>query len=138
MAAGVEHEVLAYRHDPRSDAYGDGPSTEMSTLSPASSGQIFRRFWCSRWDGPAGRRGAAGARAVVAEGRRGHAGGAKAVLADAAAAQRATGYVLGGISPLGQQQGPADRGGRLPRRTGDRMWCSAGKRGRRSGWRRRT
>ena len=23
VAAGVEHEVLAYRHDPRSDAYGD-------------------------------------------------------------------------------------------------------------------
>lgn len=49
-------------------------------------------------------------------------------LADRAAAERATGYVLGGISPLGQRK-------RLPTVVDtsalsfDRVLCSAGKRG---------
>ena len=52
----------------------------------------------------------------------------KAAMADAAAAQRSTGYVLGGISPLGQRRA-------LPTVVDssvlgwDRIWCSAGKRG---------
>ncbi len=55
-------------------------------------------------------------------------GGRKAAMADAAAAQRATGYVLGGISPLGQKR-------RLPAVVDesasalDRMYVSAGRRG---------
>ena len=52
----------------------------------------------------------------------------KVAMADQGAAERATGYVLGGISPLGQRK-------RLPTVVDssalsfDRMLCSAGKRG---------
>lgn len=55
-------------------------------------------------------------------------GGKRARMADAAAAQRATGYVLGGISPLGQR-------GRLPLVIDESasgfgtVFCSAGRRG---------
>jgi Cys-tRNA(Pro)/Cys-tRNA(Cys) deacylase len=56
------------------------------------------------------------------------AGGKKAVMADVAAAERATGYVAGGISPLGQRK-------RLPvvidesAMSQPTMFCSAGRRG---------
>lgn len=55
-------------------------------------------------------------------------GGKKAALADAGAAQRATGYVLGGISPLGQRSA-------LPvtvdasAQDHATIYCSAGRRG---------
>jgi Cys-tRNA(Pro)/Cys-tRNA(Cys) deacylase len=55
-------------------------------------------------------------------------GGKRAVLADRAAAERSTGYVRGGISPLGQRK-------RLPTVIDDsaqgldRMYVSAGRRG---------
>ena len=55
-------------------------------------------------------------------------GGKRAKMAEVAAAERATGYVAGGISPLGQRK-------RLPTvldasaETFDTMFCSAGRRG---------
>lgn len=55
-------------------------------------------------------------------------GGKKATLADAAAAERATGYVVGGISPMGQRR-------RLPvvvdatALNFATVYCSAGRRG---------
>jgi len=58
----------------------------------------------------------------------GAAGGKRATLADRAAAERSSGYVRGGISPLGQRK-------RLPTviddsaLTLDRMYVSAGRRG---------
>ncbi len=42
VAAGIEHEVLAYRHDPRSDAYGNEAVDEMSALAGVEPGQIFK------------------------------------------------------------------------------------------------
>lgn len=55
-------------------------------------------------------------------------GVAKATMADPAAAQRSTGYVVGGISPLGQRK-PLPTVVDSSALRWDRVLCSAGKRG---------
>ncbi len=52
----------------------------------------------------------------------------KATMADPAAAQRSTGYVVGGISPLGQRK-PLPTVVDSSALRWDRVLCSAGKRG---------
>ena len=53
----------------------------------------------------------------------------KAAMADPADAERTTGYVLGGISPLGPEEGAADRRRRVGARASPTVMVSAGKRG---------
>jgi Cys-tRNA(Pro)/Cys-tRNA(Cys) deacylase len=98
-AAGIEHTVHAYPHDPRSTSYGL-EAAEALGLDPAR----VHKTLMAAVDGAltvaivpvAGQLDLkALARAV---------GGSKAVMADPAAAQRATGYVVGGISPIGQRR----------------------------------
>jgi Cys-tRNA(Pro)/Cys-tRNA(Cys) deacylase len=95
---GVPHTVHPYRHDPRTEAYGDEAAAALGV--PAD--RIFKTLIASV-DGRlicavvpvSGRLDLKGLAAVV--------GAKRAELADAAAAQRATGYVIGGISPLGHK-----------------------------------
>ena len=61
----------------------------------------------------------------------------KAAMAERAAAERSTGYVIGGISPLGQRK-PLPTVVDASALEWDRVLCSAGKRGWTSRWRRRT
>jgi Cys-tRNA(Pro)/Cys-tRNA(Cys) deacylase len=98
-AAGVEHTAHAYPHDPRSTSYGL-EAAEALGLDPA---RVHKTLMASV-DGAltvaivpvSGQLDLkALARAV---------GGSKAVMADPADAQRATGYVVGGISPIGQRR----------------------------------
>ena len=56
-------------------------------------------------------------------------GGSKAVMADVAAAERATGYVAGGISPVGQKRGHPHRARRARRSSTTTIFVSAGRRG---------
>ncbi len=122
--AKVEHEVRAYDHDPAADSYGN-EAVEALGLDPST---VFKTLLAVV-------DGSDTVVAVVPVANRldlkalaGAAGGKKAVMADPADAERLTGYVVGGISPLGQRR-------RLPTfidasaETLDHMHVSAGRRG---------
>jgi Cys-tRNA(Pro)/Cys-tRNA(Cys) deacylase len=99
QAAGVAHRVLRYHHDPAAASFGEEAARVLG-LDPASVGKTL----VARVDGalvvavvPVTDRLdlKALARAV---------GGRRAAMADPGDAERATGYVVGGISPLGQRR----------------------------------
>lgn len=98
-AAGVSFTVHDYDHDPRSESYGEEAAAAMG-ISPA---RVFKTL-LAEVDGTltvavvpvSGQLDLkALARAV---------GGRKAAMADPKAAERSTGYVVGGISPIGQKR----------------------------------
>jgi Cys-tRNA(Pro)/Cys-tRNA(Cys) deacylase len=127
LAAGVPHDVLRYRHDPRQESFGAEAVAELADVAGVAADQILKTLVVALPAGlgvavlpvPAKLSLKAAAAAL---------GVARAAMADPAAAQRATGYVVGGISPLGQRK-------KLPTVVDhsalrfDRVLCSAGKRG---------
>ncbi|NIK60729.1 Cys-tRNA(Pro) deacylase [Kribbella shirazensis] len=97
--AKVEFTTHAYEHDPAAKSYGL-EAAEALGLPPE---QVFKTLLVEV-DGkltvgvvPVGKQ--LDLKAVAAA-----AGGKKAVMADPAAAERSTGYVVGGISPIGQKR----------------------------------
>ena len=98
-AAGVDFTLHAYAHDPRAASYG----LEAAEALGVEPGRVLKTLLASLdgalvvgivpVDGQLDLK--ALARAL---------GGSKAVMADVAAAERATGYVAGGISPIGQRR----------------------------------
>ncbi|HEV7992523.1 MAG TPA: Cys-tRNA(Pro) deacylase [Gemmatimonadaceae bacterium] len=102
--AKVAHRVLTYTHDPGAPAYGPEAAAALG-LDPR---QVFKTLVLSVEGAP---RGSELAVALVPVTQQldlkaaADALGAKRVaLADVALAERATGYVVGGISPLGQRK----------------------------------
>jgi Cys-tRNA(Pro)/Cys-tRNA(Cys) deacylase len=96
---GIPHTVHSYSHDPRHESYG----TEASEALGVPADRVFKTL-VAEVDGaltvgvvPVGAHLDLKALATAA-------GGKKAAMADPAAAERATGYVVGGISPLGQRK----------------------------------
>ena len=93
---GVAYSVQAYDHDPRRGAYG----LEASDALGIAPERVFKTL-VAEVDGAltvgvvpvAGQLDLKALAAAV--------GGKRAVMAGVAAAERATGYVAGGISPLG-------------------------------------
>lgn len=124
---GVTHEILRYQHDPRAESFGDEAVAALAAAHGLAPEQIFKTLVLAVPGGlavavlpvPAKLSLKAAAAAL---------GTPKAAMAEKAAAERATGYVLGGISPLGQRKA-------LPTVVDssalnwDRVLCSAGKRG---------
>jgi Cys-tRNA(Pro)/Cys-tRNA(Cys) deacylase len=121
--ARVPFTLHEYAHDPRHESYG----LEASEALGVPPERVFKTL-VAAVDGslavgvvPAGRQLDLKALAAAV-------GGKKAVMADVAAAERATGYVAGGISPFGQKR-------RLPIVVDSSalelttMFCSAGRRG---------
>ena len=119
----VPHTVHEYDHDPRAASYG----TEASDALGLAAERVFKTL-VAEVDGtltvgvvPVS--GQLDLKALAAA-----VGGKKAKLAEVAAAERATGYVAGGISPLGQRK-------RLPvvldssAEAFVTIFCSAGRRG---------
>jgi Cys-tRNA(Pro)/Cys-tRNA(Cys) deacylase len=131
LAAEVPHEVLQYHHDPRNESFGEEAIEELARVVEGNNGiapaQVFKTLVIALPRGLAvavipvpsklSLKAAAAALGV-----------SKATMADRAAAERSTGYVIGGISPLGQRRA-------LPTVVDasalhwDRVLCSAGKRG---------
>ncbi|MDO4918411.1 Cys-tRNA(Pro) deacylase [Kocuria sp.] len=98
-AAGVAFEELPYEHDPRVQSYGT-EAAEALGLDPQS---VFKTLVVALEHGgfgvcvvPVAARADLKAAAAAL-------GAKKARLADPADVQRLTGYVLGGVSPLGQR-----------------------------------
>jgi len=96
---GIPHTVHSYSHDPRHESYG----TEASEALGVPADRVLKTL-VADVDGaltvgvvPVSAQLDLKALATAV-------GGKKAAMADAAAAERATGYVVGGISPLGQRK----------------------------------
>jgi Cys-tRNA(Pro)/Cys-tRNA(Cys) deacylase len=97
--AGIRYEVHGYTHNPNAESYGAEAAQRMG-VDPS---RVFKTLVAG-----------VDSRLVVAvvpvdrqldlKALAAAAGGKKADMADGAAAERATGYVLGGISPLGQRK----------------------------------
>ena len=127
VAAGVEHEVLRYQHDPRSTSFGEEAVAELATKVGVSADQILKTLVIALPSGlavtvlpvPAKLSLKAAAAAL---------GAPRATMAEPAAAQRSSGYVVGGISPLGQRK-PLPTVVDESALQWDRVLCSAGKRG---------
>lgn len=98
-AAGIDYEVRAYEHDPRATSYGL-EAAEALGVDPA---RVFKTLLASL-DGRlvVGIVPVSGQLDLKALARA--LGGSKAVMAEVTAAERATGYVAGGISPIGQKR----------------------------------
>ena len=97
--AGISFEVHAYEHDPQAESYGEEAARALG-LDPA---RVFKTLFVSL-----DRRLCVGIvpvtsrldlKAVAAA-----LGGKAAAMADPADAERASGYVVGGISPIGQRR----------------------------------
>ncbi len=125
--AGVPHEVVKFDHDPRERSFGGEAVRELTSDGDVDPEQIYKTLVIAVSSGlavavvPALARLSLKAAAVAL-------GASKAAMADQRAAERATGYVVGAVSPLGQRT-------RLPTvidagaMAFERMYVSAGRRG---------
>ena len=127
LVAEVPHEVLQYRHDPRQQSFGEEAVAELAAVEGVEPEHVFKTLVLAVPNGlavavlpvPAKLSLKAAAAAL---------GVPKATMADRAAAERSTGYVIGGISPFGQRR-PLPTVVDSSALRLDRVLCSAGKRG---------
>jgi Cys-tRNA(Pro)/Cys-tRNA(Cys) deacylase len=126
--AKVPHVVHSYPHDPRSESYGDEAVTALSERVGVTAAQIFKTLVIELSTGAPAVAVLPVPQSLSLKAAAAALGAPKAAMADKAKAQRITGYVLGGVSPLGQKR-------ILPTvvdesaLTWDRILFSAGKRG---------
>lgn len=126
-SAGVAHQILRYDHDPRAGSFGEEAVAQLAAAHGLDPGQIFKTLVLA-----SGRDLAVAVLPVPSKlslkAAAAALGFAKLVMADRAAAERSTGYVLGGISPLGQRR-PLPTVVDASALNWPSVLCSAGKRG---------
>ena len=121
--AKIPFTLHEYAHDPRHDSYG----LEASEALRVPPERVFKTL-VAAVDGALAVGVVPVHRQLDLKALAAATGGKKAVLAEVAAAERATGYVAGGISPVGQRR-------RLPvvvdesALACETMFCSGGRRG---------
>ncbi|WP_287809078.1 Cys-tRNA(Pro) deacylase [Pseudomonas sp.] len=98
--ARAEHHVHSYEHDPKAASYGLEAAEKLG-LNPE---QVFKTLLASSEKGELLVAVVPVAGTLDLKSLAHAAGVKKCEMADPAAAQRATGYLLGGISPLGQKK----------------------------------
>ena len=97
--AGIAFTTHPYEHDPRAESYG----LEAAQALGVAPERVLKTLFASLDGGlVVGIVPVTGQLDLKALARA--LGGSKAVMADPAAAERATGYVVGGISPVGQKR----------------------------------
>ena len=97
--AKVEHRIHEYRHDPAAPSYG----LEAAEQLGVDPGRVFKTL-VAEVDGRLAVAVVPVAARLDLKALAAAAGGRRAVMAEAADAERATGYVVGGISPLGHRK----------------------------------
>jgi Cys-tRNA(Pro)/Cys-tRNA(Cys) deacylase len=127
LAAGVPHEVLRYGHDPAEQSFGGEAVKALTASGDAVPEQVFKTLIVAVPNGlavavlPVPSRLSLKAAAAAL-------GLSRAKMADRTTAERATGYVVGAISPFGQRK-PLPTVVDTAALDWDRVLCSAGKRG---------
>ena len=128
VTAGIAYTVHSYDHDPRAATFGGEAADVLGSRLGVEARQIFKTLVLELSTGvlavavlpvPATLSLKAAAAAL---------GAPKAAMADRTRAERATGYVLGGISPLGQRKKHPTVVD-MSALDWDRVFCSAGRRG---------
>lgn len=97
--AGVAFTLHSYEHDPAAASWGE----EAAQALGADPRRVFKTLVVSV-DGALAVAVVPVSSSLALKAVAAAAGGKRAELADPAAAERTTGYVLGGISPLGQRK----------------------------------
>ncbi len=98
--AGVACQVLEYRHDPAAQSFGLAAAEALGV----DSSMVFKTLVASLASGELAVAVIPVATRLDLKALANATGAKKAVMANRQAAERATGYVIGGISPLGQRR----------------------------------
>ena len=101
---GIAHRVITYDHDPGAESYG----AEAADALGVEPTHVFKSLLVALVGEPKGSSHGVGVVPVAyrldLKAMASATGAKKAAMADKADAERLTGYVLGGISPLGQKK----------------------------------
>ncbi|MEU1984921.1 aminoacyl-tRNA deacylase [Nocardia sp. NPDC019395] len=104
VADGAGHTVHSYDHDPRSDSYGSEAVDVLAGRLGVEPRQIFKTLVLELSTGSLAVAVLPVPDTLSLKAAAAALGVPKASMADRAKAERGTGYVLGGISPLGQRR----------------------------------
>ncbi|MCQ4121430.1 Cys-tRNA(Pro) deacylase [Rhodococcus tibetensis] len=124
----VDHRIHSYAHDARADSYGSEAVDALAGRVGVTAHQIFKTLVIKLDTGKLAVAVLPVPEMLSLKTAAAALGASKAVMADRGEAERSTGYVFGGISPLGQRKS-------LPTVIDasamgwDRVLCSAGRRG---------
>ena len=122
--AGITHRIHEYQHDPAAESYG----LEAAEKLGVSADRVFKTLIAELDDGRLAVAIVPVATSLNLKSLAAAIGAKRAEMADMVKAERATGYVAGGISPIGQKK-------RLPTVLDDSasrhatIYVSAGRRG---------
>jgi Cys-tRNA(Pro)/Cys-tRNA(Cys) deacylase len=125
--AGVPHEVVKFEHDPREHSFGVEAVNALTGAGGIAPEQIYKTLVIAVPTGLAVAIVQASARLSL-KAAAAALGVARAAMAEPAVVQRATGYLVGAVSPFGQRK-PLPTVIDSGALAWERVFCSAGRRG---------